>query len=64
MALRWRYQSVHGSQATGPDIAFGDQADAEEWLSLQWQNLLDGGVASVTLLDGESVLYGPMSLRP
>ncbi|MGA9310779.1 MAG: hypothetical protein WBV74_10460 [Pseudonocardiaceae bacterium] len=64
MALRWRYQGMPGGQAPGPDITFSDQADAEEWLSLEWQNLLDGGVGAVTLLDGESVVYGPMSLRP
>ncbi|PZS40245.1 MAG: hypothetical protein DLM62_03910 [Pseudonocardiales bacterium] len=64
MALRWRYQDVDGGQASGPDISFGDQADAEEWLGLEWQDLLDSGVAAVTLLDGESVVYGPMSLRP
>lgn len=64
MALRWQYQGVHGSQILGPDITFGDQIDAEEWLSLEWQSLLDHGVAAVTLLDGESVVYGPMSLRP
>jgi hypothetical protein len=55
---------VHGGQTPGPDITFGDQTDAEEWLSLEWQNLLEDGVATVTLLDGESVVYGPMSLRP
>ncbi|MFN2478431.1 MAG: hypothetical protein ABR615_04580 [Pseudonocardiaceae bacterium] len=64
MALRWRYQDVHGGQVPGPDTTFGDQSDAEEWLSLEWRTLLDGGVAAVTLLDGESVVYGPMSLRP
>jgi hypothetical protein len=64
MALRWRYQGVHGGQTPGPDITFGDQTDAEEWLSLEWQNLLEDGVATVTLLDEESVVYGPMSLRP
>jgi len=55
---------MHGGQAPGPEITFSDQADAEEWLSFEWQNLLDGGVGAVTLLDGESVVYGPMSLRP
>jgi hypothetical protein len=26
--------------------------------------LLDGGVDQVSLLEGESVVYGPMGLRP
>ncbi|HEX4099956.1 MAG: hypothetical protein WAN20_24010 [Pseudonocardiaceae bacterium] len=64
MALRWRYQGPAGGPAPGPDITFDDQTAAEQWLSGEWQGLLDGGVAAVTLLDGESVVYGPMSLRP
>ncbi|MGH3865392.1 MAG: hypothetical protein ACRDQ4_04490 [Pseudonocardiaceae bacterium] len=64
MALRWRYQDLDGGQAPGPEITFPDQDDAEEWLGREWPSLLDGGVVAVTLLDGESVVYGPMSLRP
>jgi hypothetical protein len=64
MALRWRYQGSDGGEAPGPDITFDDQADAEEWLGREWPGLLGGGVAAVTLLDGTSVVYGPMSLRP
>lgn len=64
MAVRWRFLDPDGGQAPGPDITFDDQTDAEQWLGSQWQGLLDGGVAAVTLLDGESVVYGPMSLRP
>ncbi|MGH3550201.1 MAG: hypothetical protein ACRDQU_19230 [Pseudonocardiaceae bacterium] len=64
MTLRWRYQDLAGGHAPGPDITFDVQSDAERWLSGEWQDLLDGGIAAVTLLDGESVVYGPMSLRP
>jgi hypothetical protein len=64
MTLRWRYQDSGGGQASGPDITFGDQACAEEWLEQEWSTLLAGGVAAVTLLDGEEEVYGPMSLRP
>jgi hypothetical protein len=64
MALRWRYQDLDGGDAPGPNVIFDDQADAEEWLGREWQGLLDGGVAEVTLIEGESVVYGPMSLRP
>ena len=64
MTFRWRYQGSGGGQAFGPDITFDDQADAEEWLEREWSTLLQGGVAAVTLLDGEDEVYGPMSLRP
>lgn len=64
MVLRWRYEDADGGAASGPDVSFEDQADAEEWLGLQWQGLLDDGVEAVTLVDGTEELYGPMSLRP
>jgi hypothetical protein len=64
MVLRWRYQGLAGEPAPGPDKTFDDQTEAEQWLGDEWQDLLDGGVAAVTLLDGDSVIYGPMSLRP
>ncbi|HEU0088291.1 MAG TPA: hypothetical protein VFQ77_11690 [Pseudonocardiaceae bacterium] len=64
MALRWRYENPDRDEVTGPQLTFEDQADAEEWLGREWRNLLDGGVAAVTLLDGAEEVYGPMSLHP
>ncbi|MGH3669178.1 MAG: hypothetical protein ACRDSH_00865 [Pseudonocardiaceae bacterium] len=64
MTLRWRYLDSAGGPRPGPDVTFDDQDGAEEWLGLEWSDLLESGVAAVTLLDGESVVYGPMSLRP
>ena len=64
MTLRWRYLDSDGHQATGPDLTFDNQDDAELWLSREWETLLDRGVAAVSLLVGESVVYGPMSLQP
>lgn len=64
MSWRWRYHDADGYEAGGPDLAFEDQADAEDWLGRGWQDLLDGGVHAVTLLDGDDEVYGPMSLHP
>jgi hypothetical protein len=64
MTLRWRYQDFDGGSTPGPDITFDDQAQAEEWLGHEWPALLAGGVAAVTLLDGQDEVYGPMSLQP
>ena len=64
MTLRWRYLDSDGSQVTGPDLTFDNQDDAEQWLSREWETLLDRGVAAVSLLAGESVVYGPMRLQP
>ena len=47
-----------------PSPSFPTQADAESWIGETWQELFDGGVEAVFLLDDETVVYGPMSLRP
>ncbi|TWP48894.1 hypothetical protein FKR81_26750 [Lentzea tibetensis] len=64
MEFRWRYQDAQGREVVGPEVAFADQAEAEEWFSATWQDLLDSGVEQVTLLCSESEVYGPMSLSP
>jgi hypothetical protein len=64
VAYRWRYQDRTGSTVAGPQLEFPEQTDAEDWLGSSWQELLDGGVDQVTLLDGDDEVYGPMSLHP
>lgn len=63
MAYRWRYSTSGGAQAPGPDLGFDDQTEAEDWLGVNWAELLEGGVDEVTLLDGDDPVYGPMSLH-
>jgi hypothetical protein len=43
---------------------FPSQADAESWVGEAWQDLLGQGVDQVSLLEGDRVVYGPMSLHP
>jgi hypothetical protein len=65
MSWTWRYVEVAGAAAveqTSP--SFPTQADAESWIGETWQELLDGGVDAVYLLDDATEVYGPMSLRP
>ena len=50
------------SAEAGLGQAFPTQADAEAWLSASFEDLLDAGAASVTLLEGDRVVYGPMGL--
>lgn len=45
------------------DKRFPNQADAESWVGEFWADLAGLGVDSVTLMDGEREVYGPMSLR-
>ena len=67
MAWSWRYEDADGAVFTKPEPVrheFPTQADAESWLGENWRDLLEAGVSQVTLLDGESVVYGPMGLNP
>ena len=67
MAWQWRYEAPDGSAVTPlpetpPSEPFPSQAEAETWLGETWKELLDGGVAQVTLFDGDRKVYGPMGL--
>lgn len=62
----WQYLDAEGTPMTaeGPTAkGFPTQGDAENWIGESWRDLLDAGVESVTLLEGERVVYGPMSLH-
>ncbi len=50
--------------ATPLEARFADQAEAEEWLSANFEELLEQGLASVTLYEEDRLVYGPMSLLP
>lgn len=63
MAWTWRLEGADGAELNGPTPpAHTNQSDAESWLGENWRELADAGVAAVTLLDGSSVVYGPMPL--
>lgn len=49
--------------AAGLGQTFPTQADAEAWLTASYEDLVDAGVDEVTLLEGDRVVYGPMSLH-
>jgi hypothetical protein len=49
--VRWLYYE-EGGAAAGSSAWFEDRARAEAWISETWQELLDGGVATVALVDG------------
>lgn len=62
----WQYLDAEGAPMTGASLTtrvFPTQGDAENWVGESWRDLLDAGVESVTLLEGDAVVYGPMSLR-
>ena len=67
MSWHWRLEDPAG-QAVDP-ATLGvevpeaeNQGDAESWLGENWRDLLERGVAAVTLFDGDEKAYGPMGL--
>lgn len=64
MEYRWRYENAHGTEVDGPDERFDDQDEAEAWLTDSFAELAASGIDQVTLLHGDDVVYGPMSLHP
>lgn len=62
----WRWLPDPGATELGIEIlqVFDDQAEAEAWLTANYEELQDEGVSTVTLYEGDRVVYGPMSLTP
>lgn len=63
MSFRWRYLDGDGNPVDGPDEEFADQQEAETWFSDEWPQLREQRVDAVDLLDGDTKVYGPMSLQ-
>ena len=65
---RWRLQNAAGEQVTITgelaDATFASQADAESWVGEFYADLAKQGVDTVTLLEADRSVYGPMSLHP
>ena len=67
MSWYWRLHDASGGTVdpVSVDVEMpesGSQSDAESWLGENWRHLLSRGVATVTLVDGDTEAYGPMSL--
>lgn len=67
MAWTWSYEAPDGSSVQPDGVAapegFPSQSDAETFIGESWRELLDGGVAQVSLFEGDRKVYGPMSLE-
>ncbi|MBB1483657.1 hypothetical protein H5392_07250 [Tessaracoccus sp. MC1865] len=68
--MSYRWQPTSGTYAesdlAAADLAktFEDQAAAEAWLTLFFDDLLEQGVSGVSLYEEDRLVYGPMSLNP
>lgn len=65
MSYRWTFTP----SCDDPELAFvaergwDDQTRAEAWLTGFYLELADAGVAAVTLVEEDRVVYGPMPLE-
>lgn len=59
----WRLHDGDGNVVEGDRAEFPTRSDAESWLGESYPDLAEDGVASVTLLEGDREVYGPMSLE-
>lgn len=69
MSWTWQYLDNDGVIIDTPvepcvTSAFHSQVDAEAFVSETWPQLRSAGISAVALLDGDRVVYGPMSLDP
>jgi hypothetical protein len=68
MGWSWRYEDGEGEAVAPAELpaaeTFPTQSDAESWLGEEWRPLLAAGVKRVCLIEGDRVVYGPMSLDP
>lgn len=60
----WRCLDGEGRVIERQREEFPTRSDAESWLGEAYPDLAEAGVASVTLLEGDREVYGPMSLSP
>lgn len=63
MSWSWRYEDESGAIMDSPEPeVFESRSDAESWLGENFGDLAESGVGAVTLLEGDTKIYGPMSL--
>ncbi|RLV55957.1 hypothetical protein D9V41_08645 [Aeromicrobium phragmitis] len=61
-AWRWTYETADGEQV-GNSHDFDSRSDAETFIGLEFETLLGNGVDQVRLHEGDTEVYGPMSLH-
>jgi len=63
--MSWRWVASSGpAEDSGLQRQFTTQGEAESWLGEFYPDLLEGGVAAVSLFEEERLVYGPMRLQP
>ena len=63
MSWTWTLETATG-ESKGTSESFDSRSDAESWVGESFGELVDKGVDQVRLFDGDTEVYGPMSLHP
>jgi hypothetical protein len=62
MSWTWTLETATGD-AVGMSEPFDSRSDAESWVGESFGELLEQGIDQVRLFDGDTEVYGPMSLH-
>lgn len=64
MSFIWICHALDGTDVNIAEARteFPTQADAEAWMGESWSTLVASGADSVSLLEGDRLVYGPMGL--
>lgn len=62
MGWTWALEDSVG-EVKGRSEEFESRGDAESWVGEEFEALLEQGIDQVRLFDGETEVYGPMSLH-
>ena len=63
MSWTWTLENADG-ESVGKSESFDSRSDAESWVGESFGELVERGVDQVRLFDGDTEVYGPMSLHP
>lgn len=63
MSWTWSLENASG-ESVGTSDPFDSRSDAESWVGEAFGELIEQGVDQVRLFDGDTEVYGPMSLHP
>ena len=63
MSWTWTLENAAG-ESVGKSETFDSRSDAESWVGESFGELVGKGIDQVRLFDGDTEVYGPMSLHP
>ncbi|MBC7629956.1 hypothetical protein [Aeromicrobium sp.] len=62
MTWTWKFETAIGDEV-GRSEVFESRGDAESWVGETFGQLVEDGIDQVRLFDGDTEVYGPMSLH-